>query len=56
MSHHNADLLSGRESEILVFLAKRFTRSKIADQLFISINTVKTHIRNIYQNLGLPIT
>lgn len=51
--NNNTDLLSDRELEILALLAKRFTRSEIANQLFISTNTVKTHISNIYSKLGV---
>lgn len=43
--------LSRREQEILEQLAKGFRYKEIADQLFISIDTVRTHIRNIYEKL-----
>jgi DNA-binding NarL/FixJ family response regulator len=43
--------LSKREQEILSFLAKGYRYKEIADTLFISIETVRTHLRNIYEKL-----
>ncbi len=43
--------LSERETEVLALLSKGKTYHSIADDLFISMETVKTHIRNIYQKL-----
>jgi DNA-binding NarL/FixJ family response regulator len=43
--------LSKREQEILEQLSKGFRYKEIADQLFLSIDTVRTHIRNIYEKL-----
>ena len=43
--------LSPREKEILDLLAKGFRYKEIADQLFISVETVRKHIRNIYEKL-----
>jgi DNA-binding NarL/FixJ family response regulator len=51
-NHQLAMLLSEREYEILVELAKGSTTAEIGDTLFISENTVKTHIRHILQKLG----
>ena len=45
------DILSGREYEILRLLARGDAYKKIADELSISIATVKTHIANIYDKL-----
>lgn len=45
------DLLSRRETEILELLAKGFRYKEIAGKLFISTETVRTHIRNIYDKL-----
>lgn len=45
--------LTPREIEILVPLSKGRNRSVIGDQLLLSPNTVKTHIRNIYQKTGI---
>lgn len=52
-SEQNTELqkLSGREKEILEYLSKGFRYKEIADQLFLSTDTVRTHIRNIYEKL-----
>ena len=44
-------LLTNRETEMLGLLAKGFRYKEIADKLFISAATVRTHIYNIYQKL-----
>lgn len=46
-------LLSDRELEVLRLWAKRYKRTEIAARLFVSDNTVKTHIRNIYTKLAV---
>jgi DNA-binding NarL/FixJ family response regulator len=43
--------LSKREHEILFYLAKGYRYQEIADTMFISFETVRTHLRNIYQKL-----
>tara|TARA_R110001592_G_scaffold65685_1_gene201545 strand:+ start:612 stop:1226 length:615 start_codon:yes stop_codon:yes gene_type:complete len=43
--------LSQRESEILQLLMQRLTTGEIAIQLFVSPNTVKFHIKNLYIKL-----
>jgi DNA-binding NarL/FixJ family response regulator len=43
--------LSRREQEILDLLSKGFRYKEIADKLFLSIDTVRTHARNIYEKL-----
>jgi DNA-binding NarL/FixJ family response regulator len=50
----NTDLLQSfttREQEILYALAKGYQYKEIADQLFISIETVRTYLRKIYDKL-----
>jgi regulator of cell morphogenesis and NO signaling len=49
----NADVLSEREKEIIVWVVKGLTNKEIADRLFISINTVTTHRRNIAHKLDI---
>jgi LuxR family maltose regulon positive regulatory protein len=44
--------LSPSELRVLRFLPTNLTRPDIARELYISINTVNTHIRNIYSKLG----
>jgi DNA-binding NarL/FixJ family response regulator len=43
--------LSSREKEILTHLSKGLRYKEIADLLFLSNETVRTHIRNIYEKL-----
>ena len=43
--------LSRREQEILEQLSKGYRYKEIADKLFVSIETVRTHVRNIYEKL-----
>jgi DNA-binding NarL/FixJ family response regulator len=47
-----AEMLTGREVEILQLLAMGHTNRDIAGKLFISPDTVKTHLEHIYQKLG----
>ena len=52
--HPNEDetqILSKREKEILDQLAKGYTHKQIAENLFISPETVRGHLKNIYQKL-----
>ncbi|MEM1218789.1 MAG: response regulator transcription factor [Bacteroidota bacterium] len=46
-----ATRLTTREQEILRLLSQGENYRSIAEQLFISRNTVKTHIKNIYEKL-----
>jgi DNA-binding NarL/FixJ family response regulator len=43
--------LSVRESEILAAVAKGFRDKEVAEQMFLSVDTVRTHLRNIYRKL-----
>jgi DNA-binding NarL/FixJ family response regulator len=45
------DPLSEREKEVLELLGKGFRNKDVADQLFISISTVKSHVHKIYEKL-----
>ncbi len=45
--------LSEREIEVFEELSKGKTNKEIADALFVSVNTVKTHLLNIYEKLDV---
>ncbi|GGH99259.1 hypothetical protein GCM10007170_33690 [Arthrobacter liuii] len=44
--------LTDREREVLAYMRSVMTAAEIADALYISVNTVKTHERSIYRKLG----
>jgi DNA-binding NarL/FixJ family response regulator len=44
--------LSARESELLPLLAEGLKNSEIAASLYLSVNTVKTHLKDLYRKLG----
>jgi DNA-binding NarL/FixJ family response regulator len=50
-TNEHFQLLSRREQEILEQLARGYRYKEIADKLFLSVDTVRTHIRNIYEKL-----
>lgn len=50
---HSTELLSQRESEVLALLSVGFSNKEIGEKLFISLNTVKTHIKNINSKLDV---
>lgn len=47
------DVLSQREKEIIICIAKGLSNKEISDELNISINTVTTHRRNISSKLQI---
>ncbi|MEQ9297045.1 MAG: response regulator transcription factor [Cyclobacteriaceae bacterium] len=47
------ELLSEREMDVLAGIARGQSNQEIADCLFVSLNTVKTHISNIYMKLNV---
>jgi DNA-binding CsgD family transcriptional regulator len=46
--------LTSREKEILIMVASGRANNKIAEELCISLHTVKTHIYNIYKKINAP--
>ena len=45
--------LTERERDVLRFLPSRLTIREIADELFVSTNTLKFHLKVIYRKLGV---
>jgi LuxR family maltose regulon positive regulatory protein len=52
-SHHLPDRLTERELEVLRMLATELSGPEIARELVISLNTMRTHTKNIYSKLGV---
>ena len=49
----HTDLLTPRELEILHLISKGYSNPEIADELVVTINTIKKHTSNIYGKLGV---
>jgi NarL family two-component system response regulator LiaR len=45
--------ISKREYEVLQLIANGLSNKEIADKLFVSLNTVKTHTSNLFLKLGV---
>ena len=45
--------LTEREREVLALLSEGATNRQIADELYLSIDTVKTHVRKVFGKLGV---
>jgi len=52
-SHRPVQTLSGRERLVLAQVKRGLTVAAIAAELYISPNTVKTHLRRLYSKLGV---
>lgn len=50
---HPHELLTNRENEVLQLISKGYTNQEIADELFITLKTVKTHVSNILSKLDV---
>ena len=44
--------LTAKEREVLAHLSELLTTEEIASAMFISVNTVRTHVRNILRKLA----
>ena len=53
LSSYYIDPLTEREMEVLRLIDEGMSNHEIAENLNITINTVKGHIKNIYQKLGV---
>ena len=45
--------LSKRETEVLQYIVEGYSNEQISEKLFVSKNTIKTHIKNIYSKLDV---
>ena len=45
--------LSTREAEVLELICRGLSNLEIAEQLYVSVNSVKTYVRQIYQKIGV---
>ena len=45
--------LTGRELEVATLIHDRHTNKEIAGELFLSLKTVESHVRNIFGKLGV---
>ncbi len=50
-SSREMENLSGREREILSYVAQGYPDKEIAEKIFLSNETIRTHLRNIYRKL-----
>ena len=49
----NKSILTKREKEVFILLIQNMTTKEIADKLYISEKTVRNHISNAMQKLGV---
>ncbi|WP_139275737.1 response regulator transcription factor, partial [Mangrovactinospora gilvigrisea] len=47
------DGLTTRETEVLRLIADGLSNQEIAERLFVSVTTVKTHINNLFAKTGV---
>jgi DNA-binding NarL/FixJ family response regulator len=45
--------LTARESEVMALIAQGLTNREIAERAYLSVNSVKTHIRSAYRKIGV---
>jgi LuxR family transcriptional regulator, maltose regulon positive regulatory protein len=53
LPHELLEPLSDREQVVLRYLPTLMSNPEIAGELFVSVNTVKTHLKSIYRKLGV---
>lgn len=54
INKHILAQISDREFDVLVAIYEGKTNQQMAESLFVSVNTIKTHISNIYLKLDVP--
>ena len=50
---HIISMLTKREEEVLILIAKGYRNKEIADNLKISIYTVQNHIQDLFRKMGV---
>ncbi|TNE60350.1 MAG: response regulator transcription factor [Bacteroidetes bacterium] len=50
LARHN---ITPREYEVLQFIAQGLSNQEIADRMFVSLNTIKTHTSNLFSKLDV---
>ncbi|MEF1310549.1 LuxR C-terminal-related transcriptional regulator [Vibrio mytili] len=53
MNKNTPAILTKREQQIITFLSRGASNQQIAEQLFVSENTVKTHLHNIFKKIDV---
>jgi DNA-binding NarL/FixJ family response regulator len=53
LKEKESDLLSERESTVLKLAAKGFSNNEIAQELHLSVSTIESHLRAIFNKLGV---
>lgn len=53
LKHYPHELLTNRENEVVQLISKGYTNQEIADELYITLKTVKTHVSNILSKLDV---
>lgn len=48
-----SEILTPREMDVLKYIVEGYSNREIAEKLYISVHTVKNHITNIFQKLGV---
>lgn len=46
--------LTQREKDVLLLVKKGYTNKEIADELFVTEFTIKSHVSNIFKKLNVP--
>src|SRR5206468_7984015 len=47
-----AETLTGREAEVLALLARGLSNAEIAENLNLSVETIRTHVKHVYMKTG----
>jgi ATP/maltotriose-dependent transcriptional regulator MalT len=51
--HPLVEPLSERELDVLRLLPSELSTTEMADELVVSVNTIRTHLKNLYGKLGV---